>query len=135
MITSAQEFLGLRNSSNRENYLRASTDTAPHEVWIEIVETFPDMKVWVVRNKTVPLAVLTLLATDPDANVRSAVATKNKLPLDLMALLANDPDESVRQRIACNKNADFSVLDKLARDQSELVSTPARNRIKLLGDR
>jgi hypothetical protein len=93
------------------------------------------MKLWVVHNKTVPLAVLTLLATDPDANIRSAVATKNKLPLDLMALLANDPDESVRQRIAYNKNADFSVLDKLSRDQSELVSTSARNRIKLLGDR
>src|ERR1035437_3630551 len=135
MITSAQEFLWLRHTSNRENDLRASTDTAPHEVRIERIGTFPDMKVWVVRNKTVPLAVLTLLATDPDANVRSAVATKNKLPLDLMALLANDPDESDRKSVACNKNADFSVLDKLARDQSDLVSTPARNRIKLLGDR
>jgi hypothetical protein len=134
MIKSAQEFVELRNSSNQEDYLRAATDTAPIDIWIEITQTFPDMKVWVVRNKTVPVAVLSHLASDPDSNVSSAVAMKNKLPLDLMLLLANDRDESVRQRIAYNKNADIAVLEKLATDESELVSSQARRRIQLLGE-
>lgn len=129
MIKSAREFVELRMSSKQEDYLRAAADTAPLEVWMEIIRTFPDMKVWVVRNKTVPIEILALLASDPDSSVRSAVAMKNKLPQELMSLLAGDADESVRQRIAYNKNVDAVTLEKLSRDQSEMVSSSARERL------
>lgn len=86
------------------------------------------MKVWVVRNKTVPIEILQLLSTDPDPSVRAAVASKNCLPLKLMAQLAEDGDVTVRQGIAYNKNTDREILRKLSSDPSDLVSSPARER-------
>jgi hypothetical protein len=90
MIKSAQEFVQLRTSTSQKDYLRAANDSAALEVWVEVVKTFPDLKVWVVHNKTVPVAILIDLASDNDPAVRRAVATKNKLPRDLMERLATD---------------------------------------------
>jgi len=129
MITTAQEFVELRTSSAPEEYMRAATDEAPIEVWMEVLREFPAMKVWVIRNKTVPIEILDLLASDPDPRIRSEVATKNKLSPTLMELLASDADASVRQRIAYNTNADPGILEKLTRDESELVSSRARKRL------
>ena len=128
LIESAQEFVELRASSRPEDYLRAAHESAAPEVWTETIRMFPEMKVWVAHNKTVPILILSLLACDPDPNVRSAVAMKNKIPLDLMTLLANDTDESVRHRIVWNKNVPQEILEQLTRDQSELVSSAARHR-------
>jgi hypothetical protein len=129
MIMNAQEFLQQRTSKNGENYLRASTEEAPLEVWTEIAENFPDMKIWVVRNKTVPVETLRRLAADSAHDVRVAVATKNKLPEDLMMQLAADVDESVRERIAFNKNAPKAVLEHLANDPIERIALKARTRL------
>jgi hypothetical protein len=129
MITSAQEFVELRTSVRQEDYLRAATDSAAPEVWVDVIQGFPEMKVWVAHNKTVPLEVLRLLASDSDPRVRFAVAMKNKLPNDLMVQLGRDTDASVRQRVACNKNAGVEILEELAQDQSELVSASARARL------
>ena len=129
MIVSAQEFVELRTSLRQEDYLRASTDCAALEVWVDVIREFPEMKVWVAHNKTVPLEVLRLLACDRDPQVRSAVAVKNKLPDDLMAQLGRDTEASVRQRVAYNKNAGVEILKELAEDESELVSTAARARL------
>src|SRR4051794_18187368 len=90
VIKSAQEFIELRNSQNSEFYLRAASETASLRTWQEVIEQRPDMKKWVVHNKTVPIEILRQLAFDPDPVVRAAVATKNKLPADLMMLLADD---------------------------------------------
>ena len=125
MIMSAREFVELRTSSRQDDYLRAATDSAPLDVWTEILEKYPDMKQWVAHNKTVPIVILHTLASDSDPRVRSIVATKNKLPRELMVLLANDVDETVRQRIAYNKNVDLEILQTLAKDSSEIVSSSA----------
>src|SRR5581483_12198605 len=102
MIYSVREFLDLRNSDRQEDYLRAANEPAALEVWLEIVRDFPDMRAWVAHNKTVPAEILEILAKDPDATVRHAVAMKNKLSPELMMLLASDMDISVRQRIVYN---------------------------------
>lgn len=132
MIKSAEEFVQLRTSIRQEDYLRAATDTAPLEVWNEVLEKYLDMKEWVAHNKTTPIVVLRILASDSNPRVRFKVAMKNKLPRDMMMLLANDVDETVRHRIACNKNADSEILQRLAKDQSELVSSSALSRLRCL---
>jgi hypothetical protein len=132
MMDSAEEFVKLRTSIRQEDYLRAATDAAPIEVWTDVIQKFPDMREWVAHNKTVPIAVLRILASDPNPRVRFAVAMKNKLPRDLMALLADDVEDAVRQRIACNKNVDLEILQRLATDQSEVVSSSARSRLQCL---
>ena len=80
MITSAREFFELRTSVLSEDYLRAANESASLEVWFGVLLQYPDMKVWVAHNKTLPLETLERLARDPDPRVRYAVAVKNKLP-------------------------------------------------------
>ena len=76
MIESADEFRRLRESENREEYLRAAHDEAPVEVWMEVIRRWPDMRFWVAQNKTVPVSVLQVLVNDPDENVRDMVQRK-----------------------------------------------------------
>jgi hypothetical protein len=134
MMHSAEEFVRLRQSDCQSDYLKAASDSAPVDVWLDVVRRFPEMKVWVVRNKTVPSEILLLLAGDHDANVRWEVASKNKLPEDLSNVLAGDADDSVRQRIAYNKNTPVHILRRLSLDTCELVAAPARSRINRIAD-
>jgi hypothetical protein len=129
MIKSASEFLELRISNDPACYLRAATEPAAIEIWREVIAERPDMKVWVARNKTVPIEILRQLASDEDPAVRSAVATKNKLPNDLTMYLANDVDESVRERLVYNKSLPSDVIKLLAKDKVERISLAAKNRI------
>jgi hypothetical protein len=87
------------------------------------------MRAWVAHNKTVPLEILEALVYDPSADVRHAVAMKNKLSPQLLLLLASDEDESVRLRVAHNRNATIDSLRKLAADKSVDVSEVAKKRL------
>lgn len=129
MISSAEEFVELRTRLRREEYLRAAQESAPREIWIEVIQRFPDMRFWVAQNKTVPVEILAVLARDPDAQVRWMCASKNKLTDELFALLAADDDDSVRAGIAYNKNAPSEILRRLAEDRSQTVSAVARERL------
>ena len=133
MINSAEEFVDLRSSDRPEEYLRAARESAPLEVWFDVVGKYPKMREWVARNKTVPMQVLEQLAVDVDPRVRFAVAMKNKLSEDLMLMLAQDSDASVRERIAYNKNASDDVLRLLAQDNVRSVSAAARRQLSLRG--
>jgi hypothetical protein len=85
----------------------------------------------VAHNKTVPVELLTILARDPDPDVRHSVPMKNKLPSELMLKLAEDENEGVRRRIVYNKNAPVEVLRKLAKDESEEIVEMARKRLEI----
>ncbi len=133
MIESAEEFVRLRTSELRDEYLQAAEDEAPLAVWRDVIERFADMREWVVLNKTVPLEVLEVLASDASASVRAAVADKRKLSQALFQLLSSDVDEVVRQRIAYNKKVPPNLLDRLAEDPSPLVREAARMRLGRAG--
>lgn len=133
MINSAKEFIDLRTSVRPDDYLRAARESAPLEVWFEVVEKHPEMKVWVARNKTVPMQILEQLAVDVDPRIRFAVAMKNKLSKGLMLALAKDSDSSVRERIAYNKNTTDDVLLLLQQDSVVSVSEAARQQLSLRG--
>jgi hypothetical protein len=64
MIRSAEEFVQLRLSSDEAFYRRAASDSAAESVWREVIEKWPDMRMWVVMNKTVPAHLLEELASD-----------------------------------------------------------------------
>ena len=131
MINSAEEFVQLRTSSQQEDYLKAANDEASAAVWVDIIQNYPDMRIWVARNKTVPMEVLEMLALDSEPSIRIAVAMKNKLSLRLVEQLAKDSDSLVRQRIAYNKNTHRHILEQLANDDSELVASVAREKLKI----
>ena len=121
MITSAAEFYRLRESQSPDEYHRASHDEAPTEIWMKVINQRPDMRFWVAQNKTVPIEVLEILASDSDSNVRDMVARKRKITEAIALKLAEDTDETVRVALATNKKLPPSAEAKLRRDESELV--------------
>ena len=129
MITSAEEFVFLREHEDPESYRRAATEDAPEAVWEAVIETYPEMRFWVIHNKTVPLTILKRLARDSAVCIRAAVADKRKLDRELFDLLSKDVDESVRQRIAYNKKTPLDVLEQLSTDTSDLVASVAKDRL------
>lgn len=133
MISSAEEFVALRTSEDRELYTRAAHDFASEEVWLEVIDKYPDMKKWVVHNKTVPVSILERLVTDPDPSVRYAVASKRKASQVILEQLTRDPDESIRLAVACNPKAPLLVLQALVNDPWERVAEEARKRIEQRG--
>ncbi len=130
MISSTQEFIRLRSSEIKEEYDRAAHDEAPLEVWWELVREHPDMKPWVVHNKTVPLAILDALSTDEDSSVRDAVARKRRASPEILARLATDPDSGVRYAVACNKKTPAEVLKSLLNDDWDTVVAKAEARLR-----
>jgi hypothetical protein len=129
LIASAEEFVRLRNSDIPEEYSLAAEDEAPVAVWLDVISRFPEMREWVVHNKTVPIEILEVLARDESASVRATVADKRKLSLELLDLLAHDCDELVRHRVAYNKKVPTHVLEHLSTDSSPLVRAAAMKRL------
>lgn len=133
MIESAEEFVRLRSSRDPEEYNRAAHDQASEQVWLAVVEEYPEMRFWVAHNKTVPLSILRLLACDEDDRVRFGVAMKRKLDMELFELLAADPDSSVRHAIAMNAKVPLVILQRLADDIDEYVAESAQGRLVKAG--
>ncbi len=83
MIATAEEFVALRLSTVPEEYRRAAHECAVDGVWAEVIERYPELRFWVVHNKTVPIHILEQLSRDEDSSVRDAVARKRKTPHDV----------------------------------------------------
>lgn len=130
MIESADHFFALRTSEDPELYQIAANDSATEETWQEVIERYPDMRVWVARNKTVPLRILEVLSFDKDAEVRYAVAMKRKAGPDILQRLAQDPDESVRLRVALNPKTPRIVLEQMLNDKWSRVVEEVRSRLE-----
>ncbi|SIO92689.1 hypothetical protein VSP9026_00307 [Vibrio spartinae] len=126
MIHSAKEFIRLRGSSEPDDYMRAGTEEAPLDVWMEVIEKNKDMRVWVARNRAIPTEIIRKLAYDNDDLVRHAIASKYPLEEELYILFSKDPDEGVRNRIACNKRTPSYILKEMAdSDSSDYIKENA----------
>jgi hypothetical protein len=121
MIESAAQFVALRSSSILEEYQQAAHGSAPIAVWLEIIEQYPEMRKWVAHNKTVPIAILEILAQDLDPQVRSTVAAKRKARESILQQLAQDPHESVRMQVAINAKTPSEILRQLLNDPWEQI--------------
>lgn len=70
---SPEEFIELRNSNLPVEYSRTEMEGAPITVWYELIEKYPEMKVWVARNRTTPREIIDCLSKDSDPLVRNAI--------------------------------------------------------------
>lgn len=130
MIESAEEFVELTKSDDPTVQRRAIGYSAPEHVWLDIVDRYPQMRLWVARNKMVPDTILRILAGDKDDGVRAAVATRVTAKVDTLTLLARDPIPDVRERVARNPKASREMLEELVRDKEDSVSVAARETIE-----
>lgn len=133
MIASPEEFVSLRQSEIPSDQTRASQDEASLEVWLGVIAAYPEMRQWVAHNKTVPVAVLQALASDPDPAVRWEVSGKRKLDSAVLRMLADDEDDSVRVRVARHRRTETEVLDALANDESWVVREAAERALASRG--
>ncbi len=131
----AREWVRLRSSDNREEYVRAAWAEMPDSEWLAVLEEFPDMRSWVAHAKKCPLAVLQRLATDSDPAVRSMVASRRRAGVELLRRLATDVDEAVRQRVAFNPKTPHDVLGSLQHDPVDLVSNAATRQLATIDDK
>ncbi len=131
-IESAAEFVRLRYSNEPADYRRAAGEDAAPGVWADVIRDYPDARVWVAQNKTVPVEILERLAADVDPRVRHMVAMKRKLTLEVLSILASDVDETVRMRVVMNKKSSKDILERLAQDPSDHVRAAAITRLSNL---
>jgi len=129
MITSAEEFVFLRESDIPDKYRRAANEQASIEVWLDVINRYPEMRQWVAHNKTIPVEILSILATDPDKRVRSMVSMKRKLTPEILEVLATDEYEPVRLRVAQHTRTPRAVLERLVNDPWEQVRDAAELRL------
>lgn len=128
-ISSAEEFVRLSDSDNREDRTLSSNGSASLEVWYEVIANYPEYRQWVAHNKTVPLEILDELAQDSDADVRRWVAMKRKLSPQLFERLARDPDSSVRNTVAYNAKVPQHLLEILSQDSEKWLADNAQGRL------
>ena len=117
-------------------------------VWRDVIDRYPDARMWVVQNKTVPLEVLAVLVSDADAKVRHLVVMKRKLTPELLGRLSMGDDESIRMSHSARAVADlgyegepemFAIPVKKPKDGGLIVDLQACNAIhgalRCLGER
>jgi hypothetical protein len=134
MIESAEDFVRLRKSCEKHDYRRAAQEEAPMAVWMDVISRYPEMRRWVAHNKTVPLEILALLASDPDKEVRIMVAMKRKLNPEILEVLAVDEDDSIRLSVARHRKAPRTVLERLTNDPWVRIREEAEQRLTQLQD-
>lgn len=122
MIETPEAFVRLRASQDPADYGRAAHDEAPIAVWMAVIAGWPDMREWVAHNKTVPLEVLCVLAADPCARVRRAVAVKRKLDRDLFERLSGDGDEGVLRALFHNAKVPADLRARVAARLGEFTA-------------
>jgi hypothetical protein len=130
MITSADEFIRLRQSESSEEQARATHEEASLETWKEIILKYPDFKTWIIHNKTVPVEILEILSKDPDSNVRTAVARKRKINKFIFNLLSKDGDEDVRTALILNTALSIEQILLINIDDSAKATTAYISKIK-----
>ena len=129
MITSADEFYKLRKSADPNDYYRASNEEISYDTCLEIISKYPDMKKWVVHNKKVPIAILKLLVTDMDDDVRLTIAMKRKIDEVIFDKLSEDNNYSVKLALIHNPKVPSFVLEKLSFDKDNNIANEAKKKL------
>lgn len=129
MIKSPDEFIRLRTSEKKEEYDRATYDTADISTWTELIDNHPDYKQWVIHNKTVPIEILEILTLDSDPNIRSLVAKKRKINEKIFEALSTDKDENVRHSLIYNSGLTIEKLKQINTTDSDWLTGQLRQRL------
>lgn len=130
MITSAEEFKQYIESESEEENGKA-LDSAPDEVWFDVLLKYPHLSRDVVFNHTISIEVLERLSLSKDMNVRWNVAMMRRISRVIFERLAGDENISVRHRIACNPKVPADILLKLSTDNDPIVAEAGKKRISI----
>jgi len=130
-MNSASEFVALRTSSAPSDCYRAAHESAPDEVWRDVVINHPEMAQWVAHNKTISTHMMEFIAQHGDVNARMMIAMKGKCPIHVLEMLAFDDHESVRNAVALNRKSPLHILLILANDEWETCASNATRRIAM----
>jgi hypothetical protein len=130
MITSAKEFIRLRESEDLTEQYRASHEQADFRIWLDVIEMYPDFKTWVIHNKTIQIEILELLSKDLNPDVRSAVARKRKINENIKMDLSQDIDENVRFALMSNTKLNLEDLKQIKVDDSVWLQQELNKQIK-----
>jgi hypothetical protein len=118
MIKTAEEFKKLRSSENLEEQQRAGVEEASIETWEEVISKYPELKEWVIYNKTVPLEILNQLSKDLDPKIRQEVARKRKINSEIFDRLKIDQDENVKLSLFYNTKLTKEQKDQIDKNGS-----------------
>lgn len=130
MIKSAQEFIALCDSSDKEELERIRSEEASLQVWEEVVKYYPEYQRQILFNDSIGDEVLRMLAVSEDVAVRSHLAKKRRLPKDIFELLAVDSDPRPRVRIAENDKVPVEILERLLKDPDADVALAASRKME-----
>ncbi|MES2503823.1 MAG: hypothetical protein V4534_02985 [Myxococcota bacterium] len=129
VLESADEFVRLRCSEIDGEQFIASWGIATFEIWKEVIDNHPRMRMWVAHNKTIPDEIIRILAVDRDRRVRSMIASKRRAPSDVLAILAKDEDETIRRSVAGHRNTTADTLATMLNDEWSVVAEIAKERL------
>ena len=130
MITTAEEFVYLRQSCDLKEQQQASQDFADLNVWLSVIEKYPDFKKWVIHNKTIQIEILEILANDNDPKIRSEVARKRKINDVIFEKLSIDFDEEVRYALLYNTKLTKQQIEKIKVEDSEWLKEKLVERLE-----
>ncbi|WP_445659097.1 hypothetical protein [Achromobacter sp. NCFB-sbj8-Ac1-l] len=126
-IKSAEEF---KKFSDSKSDIEMTRWAAADEVWIAVLEKYPNLSRIVALNRTISLPILIRLSKSNDWLTRCDVAMKRRITPSMFHALSRDPEPAVRKRIALNPKAPLDVLQILADDQDKTVSDAAKERLE-----
>lgn len=133
MILNAEEFIKLRKSSNPDDYNRAANEEASIDVWLDVLNNYPDMKKWVIHNKKIPIEILNKLSEDFDPEIRGDIARKRKIvDTQIFKKLANDKDENVRYALMWNTKLNLKMFKMINSSGSEWFRKAYNRRLDAL---
>ena len=128
-ITSAEEFIRLRESEDPAEYGRSAWATMPIDAWWDLVRHHPHMRFWAAHNRTVPVEILAELVKDSDWRVRDRALSKKYTPPELYEQLADDPHDAVRRIVANHPRSPRSAVARLVDDPWPVIAREARERL------
>jgi hypothetical protein len=132
MIESAEEYDLLMGSDIRDEERRFKWDSASESTWRDIIDRYPQHRVTVAMNVTLPESIQEILARDEDEDVRMMLAGRRRLSSEVFEILAADVAESVRAHICANRKTPEALLVKLSKDSEPWVARCARERLAAL---
>ena len=126
MIYTPEEFKIL--CENEEDTTHAN-QAASSEVWIDVLNKYPQLARCVAANKTIPDDIIDRLSKSNDLDIRWKIATKRKLNRAIFERLAADTDPTIRHRIACNPKTPSDILLFLSKDPDSMVALAATRKL------
>lgn len=129
IINSAEEFKKYVESDDEDEY-RKTQWNASEEVWLDVLNKYPEYSRTVAFNLSITMNVLEKLSESDDWKTRVDVAMKRRISHKIFEKLSKDIESVVRRKIAVNAKAPDYILEHLALDTDVAVSSIAKDRLK-----